>query len=188
MRALAHSCARNWLYSGLPTGYAELEVPQSQPYQRLGCSVAPQASCGYTARPPVLQPICAHSGVPVSTCEFEQAVSASAPANMLMVFIIIHTVYDHSHGLSTLIFSNKYDMNTRRSPMSTLRNINLNLEIGQTILVGPNKKPAEITKIEFHEQSGEITLNTTRGPRKALTFSLAPGQDDSTENPADRYR
>lgn len=69
----------------------------------------------------------------------------------------------------------------------TLRHINLNLELGQTILVGPNKEPAEITKIEFHEKTGEISLNTTKGPRKALTFALAP-EDEEYENPADRYR
>lgn len=68
----------------------------------------------------------------------------------------------------------------------TLRNISLNLELGQTILVGKNNEPAEITKIEFHEKSGEVTLNTTRGPRKALTFKLC--EEDQTMNPADRYR
>jgi hypothetical protein len=71
---------------------------------------------------------------------------------------------------------------------STLKHISLNLELGQTILVGPNKKPAEITKIEFHEKSGEITLNTTEGPRKALTFALCEQDDEDYENPADRYR
>jgi hypothetical protein len=71
--------------------------------------------------------------------------------------------------------------------MSTLRNISLNLELGQTILVGPNKEPAEITKIEYHARSGEIVLNTTRGPRKALTFALLEC-DSSQENSADRYR
>lgn len=71
--------------------------------------------------------------------------------------------------------------------MSTLRNISLNLELGQTILVGQNREPATITKIEFHERSGEISLNTTRGPRKALTFSLA-GQHSEYDNPADKYR
>lgn len=71
--------------------------------------------------------------------------------------------------------------------MSTLRNISLNLELGQTILVGQNREPATITKIEFHERSGEISLNTTRGPRKALTFSLA-GSEDTCDNPADKYR
>lgn len=70
--------------------------------------------------------------------------------------------------------------------MSTLRNISLNLELGQTILVGPNKEPAEITKIEYHSKSGEITLNTTKGPRKALTFAILEA-DDST-SAADRYR
>ena len=70
----------------------------------------------------------------------------------------------------------------------TLRNISLNLELGQTILVGKNREPAEITKIEFFERSGEITLNTTRGPRKALTFCLAQCSSDDVENPADRYR
>lgn len=72
----------------------------------------------------------------------------------------------------------------------TLRNISLNLELGQTILVGKNREPAEITKIEFHEKSGEIDINTTRGPRKALTFSLAELSTDSDEyaNPADKFR
>lgn len=69
----------------------------------------------------------------------------------------------------------------------TLRNINLNLELGQDILVGPNNDRATITKIEFHEKSGEIHLNTTKGPRKALTFKLCE-QEDEYENPADRYR
>lgn len=71
----------------------------------------------------------------------------------------------------------------------TLRNISLNLELGQTILVGKNREPAEITKIEFHEKSGEIDINTTRGPRKALTFSLAElDPQDSLANPADKFR
>jgi hypothetical protein len=72
--------------------------------------------------------------------------------------------------------------------MSTLRNISLNLELGQTILVGPNKEPAEITKIEFHEKSGEISLNTTKGPRKALTFCLCEEFNDHYDNIADKYR
>lgn len=73
--------------------------------------------------------------------------------------------------------------------MSTLRNLNLNLEIGQTILVGQNNEPATITKIEFHERSGEVSINTTKGPRKALTFRLCEESDGShCENPADKYR
>jgi len=74
------------------------------------------------------------------------------------------------------------------TPMSTLKNISLNLELGQTILVGKNKEPAEITKIEFHEKSGEISLNTTKGPRKALTFCLCATNNAEFENPADRFR
>jgi len=70
----------------------------------------------------------------------------------------------------------------------TLRNISLNLELGQTILVGPNNEPAEITKIEFHEKSGEVCLNTTRGPRKALTFKLCEQEGSEHDNPADKYR
>lgn len=70
--------------------------------------------------------------------------------------------------------------------MSTLRKLNLELELGQTILVGPNGSPAEITKIEYFDKTGEITINTTRGPRKALTFRLVPTPVE--ENPADRYR
>jgi len=70
----------------------------------------------------------------------------------------------------------------------TLRNLSLNLELGQTILVGQNNEPATITKIEFHEKSGEVNINTTRGPRKALTFKLCEQNEDEFENPADRYR
>jgi hypothetical protein len=70
----------------------------------------------------------------------------------------------------------------------TLRSLSLNLELGQTILVGPNNEPAEITKIEFHEKSGEVSLNTTRGPRKALTFRLCEDADRDIANPADKYR
>jgi hypothetical protein len=69
----------------------------------------------------------------------------------------------------------------------TLRNISLNLEIGQEILVGPNNDRAKITKIEFHEKTGEVSINTTRGPRKVLTFKLCE-QEEEYENPADRYR
>lgn len=69
----------------------------------------------------------------------------------------------------------------------TLRNLAINLEIGQDIMVGPNDKLATITKIEFHPKSGDICINTTEGPRKALTFKLVP-QSEETINPADKYR
>ena len=73
--------------------------------------------------------------------------------------------------------------------MSTLRKLTLELEIGQTILVGPNRRPAEITKIEYHEKTGEIQLNTTRGPRSALTFSLKTNDDQhGLESVSDKYR
>lgn len=73
----------------------------------------------------------------------------------------------------------------------TLRNINLGLELGQEILVGNSKKPAKITKIEYHEKSGEVVLGTTRGTRKALTFSLINNNrslDHSEVCLADKYR
>lgn len=69
-----------------------------------------------------------------------------------------------------------------------LKELSLNLEVGQKILVGPNNEPAEITKIEFHEKSGEIAINTTKGPRKALTFRLAEHENHSPDNAADKYR
>ena len=72
--------------------------------------------------------------------------------------------------------------------MSTLNRITVDLELGQTILVGPNRKPAEITKIEYFDKTGEISLNTTQGPRKALTFRLAPESEQEFDNPADKYR
>jgi|TARA_R110000772_G_scaffold63796_4_gene142683 hypothetical protein len=55
----------------------------------------------------------------------------------------------------------------------SLRTLTVDLELGQRILVGKARKPATITKIEYHEKSGEITINTTEGPRNALTFALA---------------
>lgn len=61
---------------------------------------------------------------------------------------------------------------SRRNTMSNLRSISVDLKLGDTILVGKGRKPAEITKIEYHSRSGEITLNTTEGPRKMLTFAL----------------
>lgn len=70
----------------------------------------------------------------------------------------------------------------------TLRNISLNLELGQEILVGPNNDKAKITKIEFHEKSGEVSINTTKGPRKALTFKLCEQEYSADGNPADKYR
>lgn len=69
-----------------------------------------------------------------------------------------------------------------------LKNLQLNLEVGQDILVGPNDERAKITKIEFHEKSGEVCINTTRGPRKALTFRLCEQENNYYENPADKYR
>lgn len=71
--------------------------------------------------------------------------------------------------------------------MTTLKHITVDLTLGQTILVGPNDQLAEITKIEYHEKSGEISLNTTRGPRKALTFKIAVSEE-KFDKPADRFR
>lgn len=68
----------------------------------------------------------------------------------------------------------------------SLKALTLNLEVGQEIMIGSNNK-ATITKIEFHEKSGEVSLNTTRGPRKALTFKLCE-QEKEFSNPADKYR
>jgi len=70
-----------------------------------------------------------------------------------------------------------------------VNSLSLNLQVGQEILVGNKKDRAKITKIEFHEKSGEVELKTTLGPRKALTFSLCE-QSSSYEkaNPADKYR
>lgn len=69
-----------------------------------------------------------------------------------------------------------------------LKELSLNLEVGQRILIGPNNETAEITKIEFHEKSGEIAINTTKGPRKALTFRLTENKNSSVDNVADKYR
>lgn len=71
--------------------------------------------------------------------------------------------------------------------MKPLKNIQLQFELGQEILVGPNNDRAKITKIEFHEKTGEVCLNTTRGPRKALTFRLCEDRYEN-DNAADKYR
>ncbi|MAV94691.1 MAG: hypothetical protein CMA31_03260 [Euryarchaeota archaeon] len=69
--------------------------------------------------------------------------------------------------------------------MTTLRNFAINLEIGQEILVGKNDDKAKITKIEYHQKSGDVMINTTRGPRKALSFKLL---EEQFACPADKYR
>lgn len=69
-----------------------------------------------------------------------------------------------------------------------MRRLSINLELGQEILVGPKDEPAVITKIEYHENSGEITINTTKGPRKVLNFKLPANYAEDYLNPADKYR
>lgn len=56
--------------------------------------------------------------------------------------------------------------------MSTLSTVTIELSLGDRIFVGKNRKPATITKIEYHERTGEIVLKTTAGTRKALTFAM----------------
>lgn len=70
----------------------------------------------------------------------------------------------------------------------TLKHLAINLEIGQEIIVGSNDEHAKITKIEYHEKSGDVIINTTKGPRKALTFRLSPTYAEDWINPADKYR
>ena len=67
-----------------------------------------------------------------------------------------------------------------------IKKLQINLAVGQNILVGPNNDKAKITKIEQHGASGDITINTTRGTRKVLTFRLLP--EHQTDNAADRFR
>ena len=69
----------------------------------------------------------------------------------------------------------------------TLKKLSLDLELGQEILVGKNNERAKITKIEYHEKTGVVSLNTTRGPRAALTFKLCPDHESSS-SAADKYR
>jgi len=69
--------------------------------------------------------------------------------------------------------------------MKTLRNLAINLMVGQEILVGKNDDKAKITKIEYHQKSGDVMINTTRGPRRALSFKLLEGEFAC---PADKYR
>jgi hypothetical protein len=79
-------------------------------------------------------------------------------------------------------------MLVQKEMIMTLSNLAINLEVGQEIVVGPHDEHAKITKIEYHEKSGEVVINTTKGPRKALTFKLAPTYAEDWINPADKYR
>jgi DUF1680 family protein len=69
-----------------------------------------------------------------------------------------------------------------------VKTLQLNLQVGQRIKLGKHDTVAEITKIEYFPKSGEIEINTTRGPRKALTFKLLQPEVDDPECSADKYR
>ena len=69
-----------------------------------------------------------------------------------------------------------------------LNTLQLNLAVGQEIAVGKHDDIAKITKIEYFPKSGDISINTTRGPRKALTFKLVETANDDSECTADKYR
>ena len=73
------------------------------------------------------------------------------------------------------------------NPMK-MRHLDLSLAIGDEILVGHNKEKAKITKIEFFEKSGEVVLGTTKGTRKALTFSIPTIREEDMMCTADKYR
>ena len=60
--------------------------------------------------------------------------------------------------------------------MADVKTFTLQLEVGQKILVGRERTPAEITKIEWYERTGELHLRTSAGKRRALTFAL-PQED-----------
>ena len=67
-----------------------------------------------------------------------------------------------------------------------LNSIQINLQLGQEILVGKKQEKATITKIEHFQKSSDIVINTTRGTRKVLTFKLCP--ITVMGDPADQYR
>ena len=74
----------------------------------------------------------------------------------------------------------------KETPMAHIKQLNLNLQVGQEILIGKHER-AKITKIEYFDKSGDISVNTTKGPRKVLTFRLC-NEKDNYGNPADKYR
>lgn len=69
-----------------------------------------------------------------------------------------------------------------------LNTLQLNLAVGQEIAVGKHDDLAKITKIEYFPNSGEFSINTTRGPRKVLTFKLVETANDIYDCAADKYR
>lgn len=70
-----------------------------------------------------------------------------------------------------------------------MKKVDITIAVGDEILVGKfRNSKATITKIEVNS-SGEITLKTTKGERKALTFRRVDEDfEDRSSNPADKYR
>ena len=69
-----------------------------------------------------------------------------------------------------------------------LNKLQLNLAVGQEIAVGKHDDLAKITKIEYFPKSGDFSINTTRGPRKVLTFKLVESANNDSDCAADKYR
>jgi hypothetical protein len=74
------------------------------------------------------------------------------------------------------------------STMANLRNLQLNLEVGQTICIGKESRRAKITKIEYFRNTGDIVIGTDHGSRKALTFRIMESATPQSGNSADKYR
>jgi len=72
--------------------------------------------------------------------------------------------------------------------MANLKNLQLNLEVGQQICIGKESRRATITKIEYFRNSGDIVIGTDYGSRKALTFRLLEAETPQGGTVADKYR
>lgn len=133
---------------------------------------------------------------------FLEAFSLTIASVISLIFMILF-VADYTLGKdATFSFAIMYLLHKRKRVVSSqtskylevqeknmvLRSLAINLEVGQEIIVGAHNDHAKITKIEYHETSGEVTINTTKGPRKVLTFKLSPTYAEDWISPADKYR
>jgi hypothetical protein len=101
----------------------------------------------------------------------------------MLFFCNVCNIYQNT--LIIYICLNTVSTNTFGDPPMNLRQISIDLVIGQRIQLGSHV--ATITKIEQHS-SGDISIGTTRGSRKVLTFRLLPEETTVSSVAADKYR
>jgi hypothetical protein len=105
------------------------------------------------------------------------------PFAAMLFFCNVCNIYQNTLIISVCL--NTVSPTIHSEGSMNLRQISIDLVIGQRIQLGSHV--ATITKIEQHS-SGDISIGTTRGSRKVLTFRLLPDAPTVSSVPADKYR